>query len=165
MVPPTFLTIRISLKSTVELWLFEILVTAFTAIGANVLEYCDTIFEFKLVVAARRRDALSLRSTGVDISVRYSTALVAALRKDVAIKEGWMPDKCLVESLWQEKANEPLANSFSAAPNRLPASTTTLVVPSPASMSCAADKSTSWYLSSVCRLERWASTNHLCSRM
>lgn len=88
MVPPTFLTIRISLKSTVELWLFEILVTAFTAIGANVLEYCDTIFEFKLVVAARRREALSLRSTGVDISVRYSTALVAALRKEVAIKEG-----------------------------------------------------------------------------
>lgn len=66
-----------------------------------------------------------------------------------------MPEKCLVESIWQKKVNEPLASSFSAAPNRLPARTTTLVVPSPASMSCAADKSTNWYLSSVCRLERW----------
>jgi hypothetical protein len=75
--------------------------------------------------------------------VRYSTAFVAALRKEVAIKEGWIPDKRLVESICQEKVNEPLASSFSAAPNRLPARTTTLVVPSPASMSCAADKSTS----------------------
>jgi len=63
-------------------------VTAWTAIGARIDEYCETIFEFRLVVAALSRLALSLRSTGVDISVRYSTAFFDALRNDVAIMDG-----------------------------------------------------------------------------
>ena len=62
-----------------------------TAIGARVEEYWDTIFEFKLVVAALKRLALSLRSIGVDISVKYSTAFADALRNEVAIRDGCMP--------------------------------------------------------------------------
>ena len=69
--------------------------------------------------AARSKFDLSLRSTGVDISVRYSTAFVAALVKDSAIIVG-----CI-----------PFSSIFSAAPKRLPARTTTDVVPSPASIS------------------------------
>ena len=80
------------------------------------------------MLAARKRLALSLRSTGVDISVRYSTALEDALRNDSATIVGWMP----------------FCSIFSAAPNKLPAKTTTDVVPSPASISCAADKSTNF---------------------
>jgi hypothetical protein len=56
--------------------------------GARVEEYWETIFEFRLVVAALSRLALSLRSTGVDISVRYSTAFLEALRNEVAIRDG-----------------------------------------------------------------------------
>ena len=59
--------------------------------GARVDEYCDTIFEFRLVVAALNRLALSLRSTGVDISVKYSTAFADALINEVAIRDGCMP--------------------------------------------------------------------------
>lgn len=76
-------------------------------------------FELRLVLAARRRLSRSLRSTGVDISVRYSTTLVAARLNDSAMTVGWMP----------------LFSSFSAAPSRDPARTTTEVVPSPASIS------------------------------
>jgi hypothetical protein len=43
--------------------------------------------------------------------------------------------------VWER--NIPLASIFSAAPRKLPASTTTDVVPSPASMSCAIERSTS----------------------
>jgi len=84
----TFLTILMSRRSTFELWEFDIRVTAWTAMGARVDEYCETIFEFRLVVAALSRLALSLRSTGVDISVRYSTAFLEALRNEVAIRDG-----------------------------------------------------------------------------
>lgn len=86
-----------------------------------------TTFEFKEVLAARKRLALSLRSTGVDISVRYPTAFVDAFMNDSATMVGWMP----------------FSNIFSAAPSRAPAKTTTEVVPSPASISWAADRSTS----------------------
>ena len=61
-------------------------------------------------------------------SVRYSTAFAEAFWKDSAMTVGWMP----------------FCNIFSAAPRRLPARTTTDVVPSPASTSCAAERSTSW---------------------
>jgi hypothetical protein len=83
--------------------------------------------EFKEVLAARNKLGLSLRSTGVEISVRYSTAFTEAFRKASAMMVGCMP----------------FCNIFSAAPKKLPARTTTDVVPSPASISCAADKSTS----------------------
>lgn len=76
-------------------------------------------FELSDVVAALNNAELSLRSTGIDISVRYSTAFAAAFRKDSAITVGWMP----------------FCNIFSAAPRKLPARTTTDVVPSPASTS------------------------------
>lgn len=79
------------------------------------------------MLAARSRLGLSLRSTGVEISVRYSTAFTEALRKASAMMVGCMP----------------FCSIFSAAPKKLPARTTTDVVPSPASISCAADKSTS----------------------
>lgn len=146
MVPPTFFTMRMSLRSTLDEVGVTSRVTAATAIGAKVEEYWDTIFfeheshcdtvvgwfkrtlEFKEVLAARSRLGLSLRSTGVDISVRYSTAFTEALRKASAMMVGCMP----------------FCNIFSAAPKRLPARTTTDVVPSPASISWAADKSTSW---------------------
>lgn len=48
------------------------------------IEILLNTLEFKEVLAARKRLALSLRSTGVDISVRYSTALMDALRNDSA---------------------------------------------------------------------------------
>ena len=85
-------------------------------------------FELRDVVAARRREVLSERSIGVDISVRYSTAFAEALRKDSATIVGCMP----------------FCSIFSAAPKKLPARTTTDVVPSPASTSCAAERSTSF---------------------
>lgn len=44
--------------------------------------------EFKLVVAARSKSDLSVRSIGLDISVRYSTALAAAVRNESAIVAG-----------------------------------------------------------------------------
>lgn len=71
------------------------------------------------MLAARSRLARSLRSIGVDISVRYSTALTDALKNDSAMMVGCMP----------------FCSIFSAAPRRLPARTTTDVVPSPASTS------------------------------
>ena len=84
--------------------------------------------EFKDVVAARRRADLSFRSMGVESSSRYSTALADAFKKDSAMMVG-----CI-----------PFCNIFSAAPSRLPARTTTDVVPSPASISWAAERSTSF---------------------
>jgi hypothetical protein len=48
-------------------------------------------FELSEVLAARRRFALSFRSTGIDISVRYSTALTDALRNASAMVVGWIP--------------------------------------------------------------------------
>ena len=88
----------------------------------------DFTFELSEVVAARRRAALSSKLIGTEISVRYSTAFAEAFKNDSAMMVGWIP----------------LLSIFSAAPNRLPANTTTEVVPSPASTSCAADKSTSY---------------------
>lgn len=85
-------------------------------------------FELREVLAARNKLGLSFRSTGVDISVRYSTDLADALRNASAMIVGCMP-------FW---------SIFSAAPSKLPASTTTEVVPSPASTSWAADRSTSY---------------------
>lgn len=143
MVPPTFFTTRMSRRSTVDEVGVTRRVTAATAIGASVEEYWETIyfvqiehslgcdsnptFELREVLAARSRLCLSFKSTGVDISVRYSTALVDALRKASAMIVGCMP-------FW---------SIFSAAPSKAPARTTTEVVPSPASMSCAAERSTS----------------------
>lgn len=51
----------------------------------------EPTLEFKLVLAARNKLSLSLRSTGIDNSVKYSTAFAAAFWKDWAIVVGWMP--------------------------------------------------------------------------
>ena len=48
----------------------------------------ERTFEFRDVLAARRRLDLSFKSTGVEISVRYSTAFADALRKDSAMIVG-----------------------------------------------------------------------------
>lgn len=89
--------------------------------GQQMKSVCIEVLTLELseVVAARKRDDLSLRSMGVDISSRYSTAFADAFKNDSAMIVG-----CI-----------PFCNIFSAAPSRLPASTTTEVVPSPASMS------------------------------
>lgn len=104
------------------------LMTASTAIGAIRLEYWEIILEEREVTAAWRRESLSLRETGVDMAVKISTDLAAALWKDSDIIVGWIP----------------LFNNLSAAPNNAPQMTTTEVVPSPASTSCAPDKSTNY---------------------
>ena len=83
--------------------------------------------EFNDVVAARSNADLSFRSMGVESSSRYSTDLAVALRNDSAMIVG-----CI-----------PFCSIFSAAPRKLPAKTTTDVVPSPASTSWAAERSTS----------------------
>ena len=88
----------------------------------------DATFELSEVVAARSSAALSSKLTGTEISVRYSTAFAEAFKNASAMIVGCMP----------------LLSIFSAAPSRLPASTTTEVVPSPASTSCAAERSTSY---------------------
>ena len=106
------------------------------------------------VVAARRRAALSSKLTGTEISVRYSTAFAEAFKNASAIMVGW----------------RPLLSILSAAPSMLPASTTTEVVPSPASTSCAAERSTSYakYVRSSTPDEikmHSSKTDHFCSRM
>ena len=111
-----------------------------------------TTFELREVVAAWRRLARSSRLTGVDISVRYSTDFAAAFENDSAMIVGWIP----------------FSSNFSAAPNRLPAITTTDVVPSPASMSCATDRSTSYRTNvspkpTICSTDD--GTNHFCCGM
>jgi len=88
---------------------------------------CATIFEERAVVAVLRRVARSEREMGMDISVRISIDLAAARWKDSDMTVGCMP----------------LPSNRSAAPRRLPAITTTDVVPSPASMSWACARSTS----------------------
>lgn len=146
-VPPTFLTRRMSRRSTLVEAGVTRRRTESTAMGERMEEYWETIcaqgnhqlllplllamngptLELRLVLAALRRLSRSFRSTGVEISSRYSTTFFAARPNDSAIMVGWMP----------------LPRSFSAAPRRDPARTTTDVVPSPASISCAAERSTS----------------------
>lgn len=144
-VPPTFLTVLTFLRSTVDVLRSDTRLTASTAMGDRMEEYCETILELREVLAARRSESRSLRSTGVAISSRYSTHFAAAREKLSAMIVGWMPVRVplLRHDALNEGVDAPLASIFSAAPSRLPANTTTLVVPSPAATSCAADSSTS----------------------
>lgn len=84
-------------------------------------------FEDKEVVALFNSSSLSDKSTGVDICVNISAAFKAAFWNDSDIVVGWIP----------------FSNNRCAAASKLPAITTTDVVPSPASTSCAFDNSTS----------------------
>jgi hypothetical protein len=127
-VPPTFLMMRMFLRSTLSAVLRSIvLVTALTAMGPRRFEYWETILEEREVLAAWRRAAVSVREMGCDMSCRTWTAAAAALWNDSEMTEGWMP----------------LVSNLSAAPSRLPQITTTEVVPSPASTSWAFDSWTS----------------------
>ncbi len=83
--------------------------------------------ELREVVADLSRDSRSVSSSFLDICTRYSVALAEQPWKHSAMVVGWMP---LRKRSW-------------AAPKKEPANTTTDVVPSPASMSWAADRSTS----------------------
>lgn len=92
MVPPNFVTNLISFKSTFVATAGSMtLSTESTAIGESKAEYCDTIFELSEVEAARNKLSRSLRSNLVEISVRYSVEIWAALVKLSAIVVGWIP--------------------------------------------------------------------------
>ncbi|KAH3658801.1 hypothetical protein OGATHE_006527 [Ogataea polymorpha] len=86
------------------------------------------------VLAARINASLSSNEILCDMSSRISTLRPAALVNASEMIVGWIP----------------LFRSFSAAPSKAPVITTTEVVPSPASTSCAPDKSTS-ILAAGCR--------------
>jgi len=60
---------RMFLRSTLSAVLRSIvLVTALTAIGPRRLEYCETILEDSEVLAAWRREEVSVRAMGCDMS-------------------------------------------------------------------------------------------------
>mmetsp|Transcript_92562 Transcript_92562/g.239017 ORF Transcript_92562/g.239017 Transcript_92562/m.239017 type:complete len:232 (+) Transcript_92562:952-1647(+) len=125
-VPPIFLTIRMSFRSTlVAVFGSMTLSTASTAIGASRSALCETTLEFSDVLALCSSWSRFDSSTGMEMLSRTSSALSDAMRKASVIVCGWMP----------------LFSSFSAAVSRAPAMTTTEVVPSPASTSCALDSS------------------------
>ena len=102
--------------------------TASTAIGDNKDECCETTLEFNEVEALCNKDCLSVNLTGILIFCKISFDLVAAFWNDSEITVG-----CI-----------PLASNLDAASNKEPAITTTVVVPSPASISCALDNSTNF---------------------
>jgi hypothetical protein len=54
------------------------------------IETWDTL-ELRDVLAARKRLDLSFKSTGIEISARYSTAFAEAFVNDSAMVVGWMP--------------------------------------------------------------------------
>ncbi|OMH80708.1 hypothetical protein AX774_g5847 [Zancudomyces culisetae] len=129
-VPPASFTILMSFSETSPLCVAGLTLdtrsTESTAIGANVLEYWLTIFEPSDVVAhlsSVSRSSPAIFTSKVPIcSIAYSLLFLN-------------PSTILVGCT-------PLPSSFSLSANRLPANTTTEVVPSPASASCACDKST-----------------------
>lgn len=115
------------------------------SLGAIELRCCARTFELREVVALFSSDSLSESSKGVDMPCRISTHFAAAFWKDSDIVVGWMP----------------FDRSFCAASSRLPAMTTTVVVPSPASMSCAFDSSTSCKQKSKCCQKKTVRDEHL----
>ena len=60
-------------------------------IHLKVLKWSNVTLELSEVVALFRRDSLSSRVTGVDISVSTSVALVAAFWNESEIVVGWIP--------------------------------------------------------------------------
>lgn len=124
---PTLVNIFMSLKSTfVAVAGSMTLSTASTAIGESSDECCETTFEFKDVAALCNSDWRSVSRSGMLIFCKISFDFSAALKNDSEIAVGWIP----------------FDRSFDAASNNAPAITTTVVVPSPASISCAFDSST-----------------------
>lgn len=102
---------------------------ASTAIGASREAFCETTFELSDVLAIRMSVSRSVSSTGIAQRVSNSrTPIAAAFWNDSLIAVGWIP----------------LPRRLLAASKSAPARTTTVVVPSPASTSCARDSSTSY---------------------
>lgn len=88
-VPPTFLIIRMFLRSTLSADFMSIVfITELTAMGPSRFEYCDTILEESDVLAAWRRAAVSVREMGSDMSWSTLTAAAAALWKASDMIEG-----------------------------------------------------------------------------
>lgn len=93
-VPPSLLTVLISLKST--LWSFNGSITwriASTAIGARIEEYWETTFEFNDVFALCKSESLSVKLIGYDIAVKYSIALRHAYIRPSETFVGWIPGR------------------------------------------------------------------------
>lgn len=127
--------------------------------------------EFNEVDAARRSDSRSDKSIAVAISVKNSTDFCAARWNDSAIVVGWIPKIMITVSIDLYIRHPfyylPLFNIFSAAESIELHKTTTEVVPSPASTSCAADKSTSYkeHVLVFIMLRIHIPIYHLCCRM
>ena len=91
-VPPTFFTMRMFLKSTLSaVFMSMVLSTESTAIGPSRLECWDTILDDNDVDAAWRSVARSVSEIGCDMSCRVWTAAAAARWKDSEMMVGWMP--------------------------------------------------------------------------
>mmetsp|Transcript_32802 Transcript_32802/g.76615 ORF Transcript_32802/g.76615 Transcript_32802/m.76615 type:complete len:247 (-) Transcript_32802:139-879(-) len=139
-VPPSFWTTLMLLRSAlVSVAGSAMLMTASTARGASRLEFCDTTFEHSDVVVHFTSVSLSEKSTGIAMLRMISSALLLASWK---ASEIWLGCR-------------PRVSRVCTAFNSPPASTTTLVVPSPASMSCDLDSSTiifaAGWLTLMCR--------------
>mmetsp|Transcript_70079 Transcript_70079/g.222136 ORF Transcript_70079/g.222136 Transcript_70079/m.222136 type:complete len:208 (-) Transcript_70079:97-720(-) len=127
-VPPSFWIRRTSRRSTLSGREGSTqLRTQSTAMGARRLEYWDTTFELRDVVALLMRASRSLRSTGRDMLWRTLHPCWAALFMASEMMVGWMP-----------RASMSMA-FFRSAPQR----TVTEVVPSPATTSWDLESSTS----------------------
>jgi len=80
MVPPSFLTTLISLKSTLTSLSFStILITASTASGANYVELDETTLDAKDVCTHYINYSLLFKSTTTFISSNISNALFSAI--------------------------------------------------------------------------------------
>ena len=118
-----------SLKSTFVAFTGSItLSTASTAIGESRDECCETTFEFNDVDALCNKESRSVSCKEILIFCKISFDLLAAFKNDSEIAVGWMP----------------FDSNFDAASKSAPAMTTTVVVPSPASISWAFDNSTNF---------------------
>ena len=127
MVPPSRLTTAMSFRSTFVAFGCRIESSASTARGASRLALFEMTFELSEVDAALMSWSRSARSTGTDMPLRISTDFFDAIRNDSEITVGWMP----------------FLSISSAALSIAPAMTVTVVVPSPASTSCDAERLTS----------------------
>mmetsp|Transcript_13083 Transcript_13083/g.52187 ORF Transcript_13083/g.52187 Transcript_13083/m.52187 type:complete len:257 (-) Transcript_13083:119-889(-) len=126
-VPPSFFVMRMSFSSTLVAVAGSITCrTESTASGASSAAFWDTTLELSEVLAAWMRDSRLESSTGMATSCRISMDFAAAFLKPRATTFGWMP----------------LAKRSLQQPSSAPAVTTTDVVPSPASTSCALESST-----------------------
>mmetsp|Transcript_15172 Transcript_15172/g.41426 ORF Transcript_15172/g.41426 Transcript_15172/m.41426 type:complete len:239 (-) Transcript_15172:274-990(-) len=128
MVPPDLRRILMSFRSTMSgLASSLILSTESTAIGARMLEYCATTLDPREVVAALMSADLSSMSRGMAIPVRISQALSHASPMASEMTVGCTP-----------RLRRPMHLL-----RRDPQRTVTEVVPSPATISCDLESSTS----------------------